>query len=101
MQSSSVPSKITAAITEHSVWGEGLFIWAVYRVDVVYGSDPGWGIYRRFSHFMSLQSELTKAYGEIYMAPYLSILMRSSEFSTSVGEIGKVADTLWQNTGNT
>jgi len=54
-QTSSVPSNITAVVREHSVWGEGLFIWAVYKVEVTYGSEPSWGIYRRFSHFMSLQ----------------------------------------------
>ena len=44
-----------------------MFVWAVYKLEVTCG-DEEWSIYRRFSHFTSLQQELAKVYGEPYMA---------------------------------
>jgi hypothetical protein len=35
------------------------------------------------------------------MASYLAVLNRSSGLSSTAGDVGKVADTLWQNTGIT
>ena len=49
------------------VHSEGLFVWAVYKIEVTH-DDKEWSIYRRFSHFTSLQQELVKVYGEPYMA---------------------------------
>ena len=88
--------KIKISITDHSVWGEGLFIWAVYRVDVVYGDDS-WSIYRRFSHFTSLQTELTKVYGEPYMASYLAVLHNQNGSNAAAGVLANIGESLWQN----
>ena len=59
---------ITASIVlVMDVCSEGMFVWAVYKIEVTC-DDEEWSIYRRFSHFTSLQQELVKVYGEPYMA---------------------------------
>lgn len=74
----------------HSIWGEGLFIWAVYRVDVRYGDEKPWSIYRRFAHFANLIEQLKSFVDPNDLTRYQQIL--------SIAEDTQTQDKLYQST---
>lgn len=74
----------------HSIWGEGLFVWSVYKVDVRYGDEKPWSIYRRFAHFANLIEQLKSFVDPTELTPYQQIL--------SIGEDTQAQDKLYQST---
>lgn len=74
----------------HSIWGEGLFIWSVYRVDIRYGNEKPWSIYRRFAHFANLLEQLKAHVDPNELIPYQKIL--------SIAEDTQPQDKIYQST---
>jgi hypothetical protein len=46
-----------------------------------------------------VQTELTKIYGESYMASYLAVLNRPNGAGATSSAFSNIVETVWQNTG--